>query len=57
MNAFFIALLFSVGAGTWVYTKLQNRTGYGNNQASLKGAAVAAGICFVVLFTIAWTIL
>ena len=56
MNAFFIALLFSAGAGTWVFTQLQRRTGYGNGKAALKGAAIATGICFVVMITIAMTI-
>ncbi|MFZ1249747.1 MAG: hypothetical protein WAQ24_05515 [Candidatus Saccharimonadales bacterium] len=57
MNAFLVALLFSGGVATWVYTKLQQKTGYGNSKTALKGAAVAGGIAFAVLFTIALTIL
>lgn len=57
MNAFFIALLLSVGTGTWIYTKLQQRTGYGNGGSALKGAAVAGGIVFVVTLSIASLVL
>lgn len=57
MNAFFIALLLSVGAATWIYTKLQQRTGYGNGGSALKGAAVAGGIVFVVTLSIASLVL
>ncbi len=57
MSAFFVALLFSVGAGTWVYTKLQRRTGYGNGQEALKGAAIAGAIAFFVVLTVGFTLL
>ena len=57
MSPFFVALLFAVGTATWVYTQLQRRTGYGNNGAALKGAAIAGGIAFVVMFTISLTFL
>ncbi len=57
MSPVLVALLFSVGVGTWVYTKLQQRTGYGNSKAALKGAAVAGGIAFVVMLTIGLTFL
>jgi hypothetical protein len=50
MKAFIFALLFAVGSGTWVYTKLQQRTGYGNTAATLKGTAVVAAIAFAVFF-------
>ncbi|QQS18986.1 hypothetical protein IPL68_02950 [Candidatus Saccharibacteria bacterium] len=57
MSPVFVALLFAVGVGTWVYTKLQQRTGYGNSKDALKGAAIAGGIAFVVLLTIGLTFL
>ncbi len=57
MSAFFVALLFALGAGTWIYTKLQQKTGYGNSKGALKGAAVAAVIAFVVVFTLGLTLL
>jgi hypothetical protein len=56
MNAFFVALLFSIGTATWVYTKLQQRTGYGNSKAAFKGAAVAGGMAFIVFLTIGLTL-
>lgn len=57
MSAFFVALLCSVGAATWLYTKLQRRTGYGNSGSALKGAAIAGVIVFLVILTIGKTIL
>ena len=52
MSQFAIALIIAIGFGTWIYTKVQQRMGYGNSKAALKTAAVAAGICFVVVFTL-----
>lgn len=57
MNPILVALLFALGAGTWVYTKLQQRTGYGNSKAALKGALVAGGIAFVIFLTLGLTLL
>ncbi len=57
MNAFVVALLLSIGASTWVYTKLQQRTGYGNTNSALKGTLVTGAIVFVVAFTIALMLL
>jgi hypothetical protein len=57
MSPVFVALLFAVGVATWVYTKLQQRTGYGNSKDAFKGAAIAGGIAFVVLLTIGLTVL
>jgi hypothetical protein len=52
MSALFIALIFSVGASTWIYNKLRSRTGYGNNAAAFKGAAIAFVLLFVVVFSL-----
>jgi hypothetical protein len=57
MTPFITALLLALGGGTWIYTKLQQRTGYGNSKTAFKGAAVAGFIIFVVVFTIALTVL
>jgi hypothetical protein len=45
MPNFVIALLFAIGAGTWIYTKVQAKTG-GNTQQSL----IVAGLLGVLLF-------
>lgn len=52
-TALLTALLFAAGAGTWIYTKLQQRTGYGNSRSALQGAAIAAGLIFVVVLVTA----
>lgn len=56
MSLFAIALIIAVGFGTWIYTKVQQRVGYGNSKAALKTAAVAGLICLVVVFTIELTL-
>jgi hypothetical protein len=57
MSAALIAFLFSVGASTWVFTKLQNKTGYGNNKSAFTGAAVVFVIAFILLFTLSHMLL
>lgn len=57
MSAFIIALLAAIGGGTWVFTRLQNKTGYGNSKTALKGAAIAGLGLFIVVFTIGLTVL
>ncbi len=52
-TAFFTALLFALGAGTWIYTKLQQRTGYGNSRSAAQGAAISAVLLFVIVFVTA----
>jgi Co/Zn/Cd efflux system component len=53
MSAFITALLLALGAGTWIYTKLQQRTGYGNSKSALQGAAVSGVLIFIVTFVTA----
>jgi hypothetical protein len=53
MSAALIAFLVALGSSVWTYTKLQNRTGYGNNQAAIKGAAIVFIVALVVVFTLA----
>lgn len=57
MNAAFLALLIAGGGAVWIYTKLQNRTGYGNSKNAATGALVAFVLGFIVVFTIAKMIL
>lgn len=57
MSAALVALLVSLGGATWVYTKLQNKTGYGNNRSAIIGAAVVFVIAFIVVFSVGHMIL
>lgn len=57
MSAFIIALLAAISGGTWVFTRLQNKTGYGNSKTAFKGAAIAGLGLFIVVFTIGLTVL
>jgi Co/Zn/Cd efflux system component len=50
MSSWLIALMFSIGASTWIFSKLQQRTGYGNNQSALIGAAVSGVIIFIITY-------
>jgi hypothetical protein len=52
MKAFLLAFLIAVSIGTWSYTKLQSKTGYGNAQTTIK----IAGLVFVIAFVVAFTI-
>lgn len=50
--AFLMAFIASISAATWIYTKLQRQTGYGNSSNAIKGAAIAGGIVFVVVLSL-----
>lgn len=50
-----VALLFAVGAGTWVYTKAMRSTG-GNTQSAAIVAGIAGIFAFVALLLILNTI-
>ncbi len=56
MNIVVTALILSLGAGTWIYTQVQRRVGYGNSKSALKTAAIAGAICFVVVLTVGLTL-
>lgn len=56
MNRVFIAVVFAVGVGAWVYGKFQKSNG-GLTQRSLIGAAVASVIAFILFITLASTLL
>lgn len=57
MSAAFIAVLVSLGVATWVYDKLRNKTGYGNNRSAVIGAAVVFVLAFIVIFSLSHMIL
>ncbi len=46
-----IAFFIAAGSGTWIYNKMRHRTG--SQQNALIGAAVCAGIIFLVVITLA----
>ncbi len=48
---FTIGLLFGIGFGGWVYSKMYRRTG-GNNQTSLIVAAISGVVALVAVVTI-----
>lgn len=48
-----IALLAAAGFGTWVYTKLMRSTG-GNTKNAVTGAALSAGLAFILLLIVLW---
>jgi len=52
MKPLILAFLVAISVGTWSYTKLQSRTGYGNAQTT----GTAAGLVFVVVFIVVFTI-
>jgi hypothetical protein len=43
-----VALIFSLGVSTWIFTKIQRQAGVGNAKSSL----IMAGLCFGTLFLI-----
>ncbi len=50
MGPFFTALLLAAGGGTWVYSRLQQTTGYGNSRSAVIGAGVSAVGIFLVTY-------
>lgn len=44
--AFFIAL----GAGAWIFTKLQQKTGYGNGRTTWTGTIISVIAIFLVIY-------
>lgn len=51
MSNFVISLLIAAGSGTWIYTKLQRKSG-NNTQQSLIASGISALILFIVLMVI-----
>lgn len=50
MGPLFTASLLAIGTGTWIFTKLQNKTGYGNSQSAIVGAVVSGLLVFLVVY-------
>ena len=53
MAAALVALVAAISISTWTYTRLQDRTGYGNTAPALRGTVVVFIITFVVVLSIA----
>jgi hypothetical protein len=53
MSAALLALMMAAGSSVWVYTKLQDRTGYGNNKNAAIGAAAVFALLFIIILTLA----
>ncbi len=51
MSNLLISLFFGVGAGTWIYSKMFNRTG-GDNKSALTVAALGGFTLFFLFFII-----
>ena len=51
MSNFLIAILFSLGSATWIYSKMMNRTG-GNTKDSLISASVSAVAIFIFILVV-----
>jgi len=51
MSNFWISMFFTIGSGTWIYTKLQKYSG-NNTRQSIIGTIFIGLIIFVVLFLI-----
>jgi hypothetical protein len=52
MTPFVVTLMFTAGAATWIYTKLQKYSG-NNTQQSAIATGVAALFIFIVFYFIA----
>jgi hypothetical protein len=52
MSPVVVSLLFTAGAGTWIYTKLQRSSG-NNTRQSVTAAGVCALLIFIVFLYIA----
>jgi hypothetical protein len=56
MSPVVVSLLFTAGAATWIYTKLQRYSGNNTKQSAI-GAAVSAIFIFIVFYSITHSIL
>jgi len=52
MSAFVVTLMFTAGAATWIFTKLQKYSG-NNTRQSVIATSVAGLFIFIVFFYIA----
>jgi len=50
MGPFLTSLLIALGSATWIYSRLQQHTGYGNSRNAIVGAVLSALGIFMVLY-------
>lgn len=50
MTPFLIASFIALGAGAWIYTKLQRKTGYGNSKTAWTGTIISVVAIFTVVY-------
>lgn len=50
MTPFLIAFFIALGAGAWVFTKLQQKTGYGNARTTWTGTIISVVAIFLVVY-------
>lgn len=50
MGPFLTSLFVAIGGGTWIYSRLQQHTGYGNSRNAILGAVLSALGIFTVLY-------
>jgi hypothetical protein len=52
LSKLLLSLLIAICGGVFVYTRLQQHTGYGNSRSAAQGAAITALIIFVLVFSL-----
>jgi hypothetical protein len=50
MTPFLIAFFIALGAGAWIFTKLQQKTGYGNGRTTWTGTIISVLVIFFVVY-------
>lgn len=50
MGPFITSLMLAVGVATWIFSKLQQRTGYGNSRNALIGAVFIGLVIFGTVY-------
>lgn len=50
MTPFLIATFISLGAGAWIFTKLQQKTGYGNGRTAWTGTILSVIAIFLFIY-------
>jgi hypothetical protein len=50
MSPFVVALMFSAGAGAWVYSKMSHRIGEGNGRQAVIGTGVFTLVLFIIIY-------
>jgi len=50
MSPFLIAFFIALGAGAWIFAKLQQKTGYGNGRTTWTGTIISIVAIFTVVY-------